>query len=452
MDKRRKYRRLLKRLYQKYLEWCFQLRRKNPGLHIEILGFLGFIKKRKGKPPRPFTPTMLYLRNNKKAFLENHHVENVKDEMLVPKIFSLHENYEETLVFIKKIYFILDSEKIRKLVIDYSQCERVTADAVALKDSVLRMFIDYKRRCLKIGRIPSFENIYIRNWQKPNLDKVMFTTGSISYFLGIKREFPNVKALPFLIGDRGNKNMGRTCELHITETMNYLEDCCAEMGSPLPHKLGKQLYDILGEIYINAEEHGSLGERFSLGFFERGELNDEDIGVLHFTVFNYGKTIYEVFKGPECQNKAVQDQMKRLSEKFTKNNWFKAAQFTEENLWTLYALQEGVTSHANWRRGHGTITFLDRFFQIATFVGSLKQSALKLYSGNTQIIFDGTYPLKSVPIDHEKPDGQKVKKLTFNKSYSFDEPPDKKFVNFVNDFFPGTLITAQIYLDKRLPD
>ena len=117
--------------------------------------------------------------------------------------------------------------------------------------------------------------------------------------------------------------------------------------------------------------------------------------------------------------------------------------FEEENLWTLYALQEGVTSIPDKKRGNGSIQFIDSFFSIkgdGKVAG--EKSKMTILSGNTKIIFDGTYK-----IAEKITDGQKFKVMTFNNSGNIENTPNKDYVKYVENYFPGTLISARIFLN-----
>lgn len=137
--------------------------------------------------------------------------------------------------------------------------------------------------------------------------------------------------------------------------------------------------------------------------------------------------------------------MKSLSDKFTKKGFFMKAEFEEETLWTLYALQEGVTSKAEWKRGNGSIRFIDSFFSLKGDNNRDNMSYLSIMSGNTRIIFDGTYRL----IEKVKgKDGHSFKMMTFNELGDIEDKPDKKFVTFAQNYFPGTLISAHICIKE----
>ncbi|WP_020597188.1 hypothetical protein [Spirosoma panaciterrae] len=158
---------------------------------------------------------------------------------------------------------------------------------------------------------------------------------------------------------------------------------------------------------------------------------------------NFGDTIYEKFKDPKCPNQTVVKQMQRLSETYTRKRWFSKAEFEEETLWTLYALQEGVTSHKDWKRGNGSIRFIDSFFSLKGDTEYDNLSSMTIISGNTRIIFDGSYQIETKEIIR---DGKthRFKVMPFNQTGDIEEQPDKKLVKFVPDYFPGTMLSAKI--------
>jgi len=133
--------------------------------------------------------------------------------------------------------------------------------------------------------------------------------------------------------------------------------------------------------------------------------------------------------------------MKELSDKYTKRNLFQIRTFEEETLWTLYALQEGVTSVAPEeyrKRGNGSIQFIESFFNMKT-PGKDKISRMTILSGNASITFDGTYKIVEKKVNDDQ-----YKFMTFNKSGNIEDSPDNNFVRFVDDYFPGTLISVEI--------
>ena len=66
-----------------------------------------------------------------------------------------------------------------------------------------------------------------------------------------------------------------------------------------------------------------------------------------------------------------------------------------------------------------------------------------IMSGNSKIIFDGTYKIEEKNIS-----GENFQVMTFNKSGNIEDKPDKKFVKFVPEYFPGTIFYAKILITQ----
>lgn len=70
---------------------------------------------------------------------------------------------------------------------------------------------------------------------------------------------------------------------------------------------------------------------------------------------------------------------------------------------------------------------------------------ISIISGNTEIDFDGTYKIHK-SLDN---DGHTISKMTFNKSNSLEELPDSKYVYHIKNYFPGTIIYAQLLINEK---
>ena len=66
-----------------------------------------------------------------------------------------------------------------------------------------------------------------------------------------------------------------------------------------------------------------------------------------------------------------------------------------------------------------------------------------IVSGNTKIIFDGTYSIT----DGISSDGTTHKMMTFNDSGSIEDMPDNRYVMYTNNYFPGTMISVELLLN-----
>jgi len=111
--------------------------------------------------------------------------------------------------------------------------------------------------------------------------------------------------LPIQIG-KWNARSGSIKEIHITETVEYVLECLEKMDRQLDGVEISNISDLLGEVIANAEEHSSLGYRYSIGYFKMDDNpNYEILGELNLSIFNFGQTIYQKFKDPACPNPSV---------------------------------------------------------------------------------------------------------------------------------------------------
>lgn len=139
--------------------------------------------------------------------------------------------------------------------------------------------------------------------------------------------------------------------------------------------------------------------------------------------------------------------MQSLSHVYNILRFFRISSFEEETLWTLYALQEGVTSKANYmKRGNGSIQFIESFFNLGGGnVDESKESYMTILSGNTKIVFDGTYNITE-KINNE---GERFKVMTFNDTGNIEDSPDGRYVSYVKHYFPGTMIHVKLKLKEE---
>jgi hypothetical protein len=382
-------------------------------------------------------------------------VKNIPDNggvFKVPREFSIVDHPNESYKFIQNILGALVLQKFTKIDIDYSECKRVDLGAQVLLDIILKDIILFFNRCkgFKPTR-PRVKEINGVNFKDKNVQKLLFSVGSPAIHSNSTVSFPDIIPYKLCIHDREVDGdpiaIREQKDLDTTRLIDYVIDCLKSLGRTLTGDKLDDLSTVIGEILINAEEHSTTKYRFSIGYFHKIELNGRQFGVFRLAILNFGKTIYEKFKDPNCPNKSVVANMKALSERYTTKKFFFSKTFEEETLWTLYALQDGVTSVAPdryKRRGTGSIAFIESFFNIK---GKMKEvdefSRMAILSGNTNITFDGTY--NTVP---RLVDGEEFKFMTFNKSGSLEDKPDQKYVKYVDRYFPGTIISAKILFNE----
>jgi len=411
--------------------------------------FTGYKLKLFKKKPE-YNDVIQFLIPRYEKFSERQLPANEDGNLIVPKTFSISENTEESMYFLKRLFHCLYSEKPQLIIVDYILCEYLDVDASACMDLILDGFIKYYNKCLNKGHRVKINRILPKNFQnKPQISNVLFSIGAyknVKQFEMIKSPDADFIAFHLRIGDKLQDKTGVLKEIHETEIVDYVIDCLASSGHTLTSIAEGNLSKVVGEVMANAEEHSNFRHRYAIGYFLKPNKINNDLGVFKLSIFNFGQTIYESFSKNDNCNPLIVEQMSDLSEQYTARRWFKKAKFEEETLWTLYSLQEGVTSIKNWKRGKGTIRFIDRFFKLKGDDCSDNMSKLTLISGNTKIVFDGTYPLQEMIKGN---DNKPIQVMTFNDSGDISELPNDKYVTFVPPTFPGTLITAKICLTNK---
>lgn len=370
-------------------------------------------------------------------------------KLLVPERFSLVDHSNESYRFVFELFHILYKQTYETVIIDYGKCIQLDLDAQALMDVIIKEFIDHIMLCRKAGKRTRTDVIRLAGYDNPDINKILYSIGSFRIHRKDEREVANIIPYHLCIGTKSNSKdelAGAEKEVHVTELVDYISKSLAVMNRNLTPEARSELCQVIGEILINAEEHSTTKNRYSIGFFEQLSKNKDDNkqGIFNLVIFNFGKSIYEKFKDPDCPAIRIVNRMKELSSHYTDKSFFQE-NFQEESLWTLYALQEGVTSIADKKRGNGSIRFIDSFLKLKG-IGVEKDnvSKLTLISGNTKITFDGEYGIQEV----EK-NGNKFNILAFNKNNNIEEKPDKKFVTFVSQYFPGTMIVAKICISEN---
>ncbi len=377
-----------------------------------------------------------------------------KITLYVPENFSVVDNSRESFAFLRKTILTLLFGHYKSVYFSYKKCRQLDIGAQVVLDIIKKDAISFINKCrsnkiikrrsraaIMVGLTDAQETL-------PEIQKILLSVGSLAVQANFTRNFKDVIPYRLCVHNRGDQsNRLETIErkdIDTTTLTDYVQDSLARLNKKLTLDKLDDLCTIIGEILINAEEHSTTQYRFSIGYFQEKRENGRHFGVFRLVILNFGKTIYEKFAEPQSPNKEIIGRMQHLSSEYTKKRLFRGKEFEEENLWTLYALQEGVTSIPNKKRGNGSIQFIESFFSLkgeGQIAG--EKSRMTILSGNTRIIFDGTHR-----IIERISDGQKFKVMTFNKSGKIEQAPDKRFVQYAENYFPGTLISAKIFLNE----
>ena len=410
-----------------------------------------YTNEQKNALRKKLLPTNLSFLLSSKSDFNQEVLENIISRnsgvFLVPKNFSLIDNPKETYKFIRSVTASIINQHYKSIQIDYGQCDSIGLGAQVLLDIILKDAISYLKKCEKHPQIrPFITNIEGINVQNENVRKMLYSVGSPAIHSNSTIKFVDIVPYRLCIHDREQEEIPYKVQVQkdidTTTLADYVIDSLKRVNKILSPERIDDLCTVIGEVLINAEEHSTTKFRFSIGYFHEVKNTDDHHGVFKLVILNFGNTIYEKFKDPQCPNPKIVESMRKLSEDYTRRRLFILKEFEEETLWTLYALQEGVSSVApsTRRRGSGSISFIESFFNLkGDNAFSDYPSRLTILSGNTVIEFDGTYKISQNFVH-----GEKFKVMTFNDSGKIEDKPDQKFVKFVEYYFPGTLISADI--------
>ena len=441
--KRTRRKRLLKEQYKGFYKYKSDVRKTYPKGNFIDFPFYLFKKKRNLKTKPSLPETLTYFLNKEQSFADNRLIFDT-NIFKIPKIFSIIEDYNETTIFLNKLFNSLYNQSYENIYIDYSECEQIDVGASMCMDIILSEFIKYFKNLINGNHTVNVAKIRPINFERYDIEKILFSIGAYRNIKGFKLNNDKVLDFPILIGNKQNPKLAEEREVHITKTVDYILDCLKTLNKTLTGPAETNLYKAIGEILQNADEHSDTNYRYSIGYFEKENVIDNNYGVFNLAILNFGNTFYETFKNPECSNIQVVEQMKSLSDKYTSWSMFKKKSFEEETLWTLYALQDGVTRIADWERGNGAIRFIESFFKLKGNEECDNVSKMTLTSGHTRIIFDGNYQI----VEKERgKESKKFKMMTFNESGNIEELPDSKYVKYEENYFPGTLLSAKIRID-----
>ena len=372
----------------------------------------------------------------------------------IPKIFSLISNPEETLDTINSIVTISHNKQIKSLFLDYSVCEDIDLGASAILDMVVSYLRDewvtLPGRSILAGVLPNDER----------LNKILLCTG-ITKSLSIKGMEPprhmeeELVRFPLFKGRRksGSQLVGRQDRDEAASQMvSYVDGCLAKgAGYKLSDDGKRQILKWAGELITNAEEHSGHDEWYAIGYMAplgavATQKSDFPIGECRFTVFGFGKSIYESLSG--IGTSETKDQISKLVAVHTRKGWFgRKERFSPQDLWTLYALQDGVSRFnlipGGQSRGKGTVEMIEAFQELGKTLDDRGKPEMVLISGSTRIYFDEIFHLR------ERGDRMII---AFNDNNDLEEKPDSDHVHSLTGYFPGTVLSMRFFIDKRYLD
>lgn len=358
--------------------------------------------------------------------------------------FSLDSDYAETIEKIRDIVYSMWINAGSTIEIDFSDCNFVDQSALFLLQ-ILRFefqeeFENLSRRLTVLD--PRIKVSFIES-KDSNVNLHLFLCGLISTVI-LKNSIEPIESLGYLKGSRQQKAyLENKKGLNASKIVNYINRCLIRNGFELNSTGMSDITNLIGEILNNAEDHSPFNTYYVTANYHHENDNDSDtltVGELNLSFLNFGFSIYEGLEDNKTQNTQV---YKFLNDGYnsviTQNT-----SFSKENLFTLYALQDGISrlKFEDQSRGTGTMKFIRCFFSIGDYQDPQgeKNPHLSILSGKTRLVCDK---------QHEPFLKSNKYFVSLNKEKNLLLPPERSHLKDLQYAFPGTMLSVKVFLNNE---
>jgi hypothetical protein len=352
-----------------------------------------------------------------------------------PRNFSLLDAPEEALGFFEK--FVRAARSNPQIIdVRQDQCRQVELCAVA----VLNALATEGRVCLGRGYRGTFPkgqhagDIIAATGLPKQLDVKLPTISKIEYLGLIHSALEGGLSI----------DSSSTKERKARDVLSYLDKLLQRKGFELTRGGKRYFLRLMTEVLGNAEEHSGKKDWYITSYIHRP--TEKGAWDCHLVIFNFGRSIAESLRelpADSTLRKGIEAMLDQHA------GWFGDA-WNEEALWTVYALQEGVSRRNSQvgnvlgDSGHGTVQLIEAFQNLGQSDDPSKKPRMCILSGRIHVSFDGTYRMEEKMLE-----GGPRKIVAFNTTNDLTLPPDGQAVRVLKHTFPGTLISLRFYLDDE---
>lgn len=367
-------------------------------------------------------------------------------KILVPKVFSFYHNFDESISFFRNLISFFVKEE-GHVTLDFSICNYVCISTLTLLKVLCEEFVicqeQYKRinsRCekRKLKIIPSFVD-----------QKVKKFLHAFGYYVYNDFNDEDGEVLPFdlIRGKYRNSYHENTKTKAIRQIVDFINGSFEPVNKCLSPDGLNTIESLVSEILNNAEDHSHRNcEWYAHGIAFNEKQLGENVVELNLAIINFGDSMYEGFERTKDLNEINYGKVN--SKYISHSKLFDSKKnFERESLFMLYMLNEGISrlKYMDSSRGNGTMQFLQAFTTLGSFGVKNENfnSLLNVISGHTVLSCDN----KVGPYT----EGNHLK-LSLNEEKELSLLPDRKYLKYNNEFFPGTIIECKIYLNEQFFD
>lgn len=410
-----------------------------------------YLIKDEDKPQPIVNPVLSFI--NKISYKHCNPKKQLKNGVIrVPTKFSLYDRPEEALAFIHSATTLISTSNKSAVTLDYSR----TTDYCLGAECLLGLAVKEARK-----NNPNFDKsvlvngVYPKNKNHLEIIREVGVVKEIDESDDTKLEdysefIPEQKRHVFIENSIGKEIPSAFAKDHknliAANFSKYINSCLNDHALELKETASRHLQSCMAEMLDNAERHCGTSEKSR--WHVRGYVNNSlTQPFCELTIFNFGKTIANTFKGLPEDHFSFENQVKPYIKKHIK----KRGMF-EEGLTTIAAIQgrvscKNITDDDSC--GTGTIELLKFFQDMHDSLQKFYEFAdispvMSILSGSTHIKFDGTYRLQCKVTDD---DGENFI-YPFN-DVGLEKEPDRGYLKEMRQVtFPGVMINIRFPLVK----
>lgn len=366
---------------------------------------------------------------------------NVDSVIYAPEEFSFKDNFDGCILFFRHLLssFYYGQGDI---VLSFKQCRHSTISTFSLLEVLLRELYEMKssynlRRYTKCSK----EITVIHS------DKDVKTNKYLHSFLGLKlpdKEDDGSKYCKFKLREGRQRNYRENPKTKVSsDVVAFINESTIEAGVELNETGKHAINGLIGEVLGNAEDHSAKGSYWYVDGISFSETqHNVDVVDVNLSIINVGLSMYEGFEETKEKNAENYSKCQKLYD-IHKTLFTATNRFERESLFTLYMLNEGISriKYKDDSRGNGTMRFLEAFIALGSFGNHNPtfKGLLNVISGHTVLSCDNDRTVYT--------EGN-FKKLSLNAEKNLQRLPDKKYLIYNKEYFPGTLLECHIYLNK----
>jgi|GEM_PF-723341 len=398
-----------------------------------------------------YTKSYKLLRD--KGFLND---DLVKDKLMVPHKLSFIENFQETFEFTKS--FISSIYDVNgDLEVDFSRCSYVDIAPLLFICTMIQDYFKFaeKRLIALPGAAHKYAEVKFLPSKTYEVNRILY---SLRILPTIERQendkFLDVSTVGMIAEKKARRHFSENKKGPVcNKVRRYINNCVKKVGFMLSADGETAVDGWLSEVLNNAEDHSRIDEWYVAGIslhtrdFQEAISKQDGVIEVRLAIMNLGFSVYEGFEESSEGNHRVYDAMANAYDKLTEGLPTDEKQaYTRENIFTLYALQEGVSRikylEDSESRGNGTMNFIRAFLELGDYEDSSlnRKPLMSLLSGKTMVLCDNTY----------KPyaDGT-VYKLSLNSENDLKKLPDPEYLRGLPGHFPGTILETRLFFNKN---